>query len=437
MVLNPDPVESRMTVNINSHTKTLMMTVITALLSLSLVGCDNGDIQAPGDPASSDLISNVEATPLDRSSTQSPILPETTPEEFSKLFSPTVLVAAAPPPPPPIVVPQPSSATTETGTQEPERRIPDNSSSTTPVTVNPANPHSSSPPSQASPKTLSEPSKPSLGAGVSTTIYMSPTGQGNGLDSPVSTFSQAFDVAWKNNGSQAGNITINFEPGEYYLSTFQFTKPLNGNTITLVGNGAVFHGQGQSKYWLDLAPTGGGNVILENLSIEGYANGVRISGGYEYKIPGQQAGPSGPPLTAYVDGFRADRVGSSYSSGKGFGAVHLQNTANSVVKNSSFKNMASGAGMHAVYAVASQGLIVTSSTFNQISGDAVRFRHDSSGLVARNTFTSAGTYAAISTWYCDSACAKKNGQSYELPSFNISYFENQVSGTPEFTHTVR
>lgn len=266
-------------------------------------------------------------------------------------------------------------------------------------------------------------------------MHLAPEGTGSGTrEAPAGTFAVALETAWTLNGG-AGNIEVIVQPGTYRAEQTVFTHPLDGNRLRIQADGAVFEGGGAKGYWLDVAPSGGGGTVeVVGASISGYANGLRITGGYTYREPDRLATTTGDPVRAVVSGVGLTHVGSRHGAGGGYAAVHLQNVHDSLVTGSVFTDLGSGGGMHGVYVVAGEA-DVTDSVFTDISGDAVRYRHGASGTVADSTFTRTGSFA-VSTWFCDVYCARSHAQSPECPSLGVRTVRLTISGTGHFADTV-
>jgi hypothetical protein len=85
--------------------------------------------------------------------------------------------------------------------------------------------------------------------------------------------------------------------------------------------------------------------------------------------------------------------------------------------------------MHAVYlAHGSSDNQVTANRFSGVSGDPIRVRDESNrNYVADNVFTTTGSDAFISDWWCDksqnTACTKTSG---ECPSWENQFRDNEV-----------
>lgn len=229
---------------------------------------------------------------------------------------------------------------------------------------------------------------------------------------PGDTLQEALDrVVSATDGEGVNEIRV---AAGSYSGAAVWTGQLLG-TIRIMGDGAVFNGGGADGYWLDISPAGGGGTVeVSGVTVTDYANGLRVSGGYSYHTRGALASTTGSPVTVTVSDVSMSRLGSAYSTGPGFAAIHLLNAAGSV-SGSTFESLGSGGGMHAIYAVASD-LDVIGNSFGYVSGDPVRYRHLSTGVVSSNSFAYPGLYAQVSTWFCDAECAEENGQSVECPS---------------------
>lgn len=166
---------------------------------------------------------------------------------------------------------------------------------------------------------------------------------------------------------------------------------------------------------------------MEGGTVSNYANGLRISGGYAYQSYGQLAGRAYSPIRyAEVKDAEFTRIGSKFAGGPGFAALHIQNTSGALVEGVSVRNAENtsdkASNMHAVYSVLAN-VDVFSSSFNTVSGDAVRARHKSNVVLSSSSIQQAGRYGALTDWFCDAACAQRTSQSFECPS-SLSYVGN-------------
>ncbi|OCI30272.1 right-handed parallel beta-helix repeat-containing protein [Oerskovia enterophila] len=299
----------------------------------------------------------------------------------------------------------------------------------------------------SAPRSTGVASESPAGPGPTVTVFMAPgaadSGDGLSPGTAVGSFARAQQVA-KSAGGAGANIDVRIAAGTYRLtpSTWSLASPghrirflpqdyVEGQALP-VAQVPVFDGSGLGgTYWLDiLAPGAETTYDVRSLTVTGYSNGLRISGGYSYKGgPAERASGEGRPLPRpTVTGMTFERIGSAHSAKTGYAAIHVQNTDGArVVANTlhRIENSGAQAGLvHGIYAVLSTGLDVRGNTISKVSGDAVRTRNASSGSVTGNTIEASGVHAAVSDWFCDQACAAKNVQSFECPSGPVDVANN-------------
>jgi hypothetical protein len=275
------------------------------------------------------------------------------------------------------------------------------------------------------------------------TVYVAPNGDDrrSGLSSraAVRTLDRAEVVAINHRGKQR-DVDVRIAGGTYRGMTTDWTTASPGHRVRfLPASGArpVFDGRGRNDWWLNIEPTArssGTRFEVHGMTVRNYSNGLRISGGYQYKGSAtKHAYGIGRPLPGVrVQNNAFTRIGDAYTGGAGTGyaAVSLQNVSGAKVSGNTMTDVRNASAaerglVHGVYAVHSN-VEIWKNRFVTISGDAVRLRSSTSGKVYANTFARTGTHAAVSDWYCDRACARANGQMLERPSTKISVTGNAV-----------
>lgn len=249
------------------------------------------------------------------------------------------------------------------------------------------------------------------------------------------------NLAWQIPNAESNFVVVNVSGS---FTTGQLIINPGGKTVQIRGNNSSFQSNGESGYWLDFSSNTGGRLEVADVNVSGYANGVRISGGYIYKGVSEATG-EGPRTSGVVINSTFSSIGDAYNGGAGYAAVHIQNSSDVAISGNTFSNnvnYSKPGNIHSVYLVYSNGVSITNNSFNTVSGDPIRLRNDCQNIiVANNSFSGAGSYGYISDWYCNSACQAKNGQGVEYRSPTPSIYGNSYNGgyygwIPEWAVTV-
>lgn len=242
---------------------------------------------------------------------------------------------------------------------------------------------------------------------------------------------------WLQQNYTSGDVTVYIAPGTY-KDAVKWSFDAGENQLTITGadtsNLPVFDGcangsciSGQSNgYFFRLEPSSSqaaylNNVTLQYLSVKNYTNGISVA----------------RTNNAVLRGIKLQKIGSAFNDEiplkangdrayNGFSAITLRETYGAQVGynlvNQAY-NDDRPLWMHAVYLVKSENSLIARNRINLVSGDPIRIRNESVGvLVDRNEIQSSGQ-VAVSTF-------ERVGT--ECPSWNISSSYNRFGMTFPF-----
>lgn len=277
-------------------------------------------------------------------------------------------------------------------------------------------------------------------------IYVSTRGSdtkdGTSSNNSVATLKRAHQLAAAYMKRSPIDVVVYIEPGTYYNQTVTWTtahpKYYTKITTTNPKKQTVFDGRanrnaslGSQRSFFTFRFSGQhSNLIIENLTIRNYAEGITLSGNREDFEKGWNGSNK-------ILNNTFDRIGSLYHedpSKHAYAVLRLVNSRYNEIRGNKFTNIMnkkSPALLHSIYAAnASSHNIIHGNHFGPQKGDPVRIRDFSNfNDIAKNTFDRAAAYG-YSEWYCEkksnSACSKGIP---ECPSWGNVFKNNTLTKT--------